>query len=166
MIRFVLTLGLSLALSAALLTSCASSGGGAASSLPMSAASSASSLPMPASSSASAADGTYQTITAEEGKAMMDAGGVTVVDVRTQKEYDAGHIPDAILVPNESIGEEPPEALPDKSAALLIYCRTGIRAADASEKLAKMGYTNVYDMGGIRDWPYETVSAQGEASGS
>ncbi len=98
----------------------------------------------------------YQTITAEEAKAMMDAGGVTVVDVRTQAEYDGGHIPGAVLVPVESIGSEPPAALPDTAATLLVYCRSGRRSAIAAEKLAGLGYTNVYDFGGINDWPYET----------
>ena len=98
----------------------------------------------------------YQKITAEEAKKMMDAGGVTVVDVRTAEEYAAAHIPGAVLVPVESIGEAMPEALPDKDAVLLVYCRSGRRSAAASQKLAALGYTAVYDFGGINDWPYET----------
>lgn len=98
---------------------------------------------------------TYQMITADEAKAMMDKGNVTIVDVRRQDEYDAGHVKDAILVPNESIGATAPEALPDKDAVLLVYCRTGIRAENASQKLIELGYTHVYDFGGIVDWPYE-----------
>lgn len=97
----------------------------------------------------------YHTVTAEAAKYMMDEGGVTIVDVRTQSEYDAGHVENAILVPNETIGSIVPEELPDKEAVLLVYCRTGRRAADASQKLADMGYTKVYDFGGIEDWPYE-----------
>lgn len=99
----------------------------------------------------------YQVIKADEAKKMMDAGNVTVVDVRRADEFAAGHIPGAVNVPNESIGTEKPKELPDTGAALLIYCRTGIRAADASGKLVKAGYTKVYDMGGIVDWTYETV---------
>jgi len=99
----------------------------------------------------------YKIIKADEAKKMMDAGNVTIVDVRRADEFAAGHIPGAILVPNESIGTEKPAALPDTNAVLLVYCRTGIRAADASEKLVKMGYKNVYDMGGIVDWKYDTV---------
>ena len=102
------------------------------------------------------AEGTFQIITAEDAKKMMDEGNVTIVDVRRQDEYDAGHVKGAILVSNESIGSTAPEALPGKDAVLLVYCRTGIRAADASQKLADLGYTHVYDFGGIQDWPYET----------
>lgn len=98
----------------------------------------------------------FEVITAEEAKKMMEEGGVTIVDVRRQDEYDAGHIKNAILVPNESIGKTDPEALPDKDAVLLVYCRTGRRSRDASQKLADLGYTRVYDFGGITDWPYET----------
>ena len=97
----------------------------------------------------------YHTVTAETAKYMMDEGSVTIVDVRTQSEYDTGHVENAILVPHETIGRTVPEELPDKEAVLLVYCRTGRRAADASQKLADMGYTKVYDFGGIEDWPYE-----------
>lgn len=99
----------------------------------------------------------YTVIDAETAKTMIDAGGVIIVDVRTAEEYAAAHIPGAINVPVESIGTEEPAELPDVNAILLIYCRTGIRAATASGRLAAMGYTNVYDMGGIVDWPYDTV---------
>lgn len=103
----------------------------------------------------------YHKITAEEAKKMMDEGGVTVVDVRTQAEYEASHIPGAVLVPNESIdSEEAPEALPDQDAVLLVHCRTGIRSKQASDKLVALGYTQVYDFGGIVDWPYETEGSQ------
>ena len=97
-------------------------------------------------------------ITAEEGKALMDAGGVAVVDVRRADEYEAGHIPGAVNLPNEDIGDAMPEALPDLDAAVIVYCRTGVRSADAAKKLAAMGYTDVADMGGIVDWPYDTVT--------
>lgn len=100
----------------------------------------------------------YHKITAEEAKQMMDEGGVTVVDVRTEAEYKEGHIPGAVLVPNESIGSEPPEALPELDAVLLVHCRTGVRSKQAADKLVEMGYTQVYDFGGIRDWPYDIVT--------
>lgn len=100
----------------------------------------------------------YHKITAEEAKKMMDEGGVTIVDVRTEEEYREGHVQDAILVPNETISTEPPEALPDKDAKLLVYCRSGRRSKDASDKLVDMGYQNVFDFGGIIDWPYDTVT--------
>lgn len=100
----------------------------------------------------------YHKITAEEAKQMMDEGGVTVVDVRTEAEYKEGHIPGAVLVPNETIGSEPPEALPELDAVLLVHCRTGVRSKQAADKLVGMGYTQVYDFGGIRDWPYDIVT--------
>jgi len=108
-----------------------------------------------AASIAFAAD--FKIIKAEEAKKMIDKGGVTIVDVRRPDEFAAGHIKNAVNVPNETIGTEKPKELTNVNATLLVYCRTGIRAADASAKLVKMGYKNVYDMGGIRDWPYEVV---------
>ena len=99
----------------------------------------------------------YQKISAEEAYEMMASQEVVVVDVRTREEYDGGHIENAVLVPNESIGSEMPEALPDKEATLLIYCRSGRRSKDAAEKLLSLGYQNVYDFGGVIDWPYELV---------
>lgn len=111
--------------------------------------------PSPSSSGAPAA---YRKITAEEAKRMIDAGGVTVVDVRRADEYAQSHIPGALLVPNEEIGANAPEALPDKDAVLLVHCRSGVRSRQAADKLLALGYQNVYDFGGIADWPYETVS--------
>ena len=98
----------------------------------------------------------YQKISAEEAYEMMISQEI-VVDVRTREEYDGGHIENAVLVPNESIGSEMPEALPDKEATLLIYCRSGRRSKDAAQKLLALGYQNVYDFGGVIDWPYELV---------
>ena len=99
----------------------------------------------------------YQKISAEEAYEMMASQEVVVVDVRTREEYDGGHIENAVLVPNESIGSEMPEALPDKEATLLVYCRSGRRSKDAAEKLLALGYQSVYDFGGVIDWPYELV---------
>lgn len=107
---------------------------------------------------ASAGDA-YHTIDAEEAKAMLEKGGVTLVDVRTSAEYEEGHIPGALIVPNEEIGAEPPSLLPDKDAAIIVYCRTGVRSREAAGKLANLGYTNVYNLsGGIQKWTYDTVS--------
>ena len=100
---------------------------------------------------------TYHKISAEEAYEMMASQEVVVVDVRTREEYDSGHIENAVLVPNESIGSEMPEALPDKEATLLIYCRSGRRSKDAAQKLLALGYQSVYDFGGVIDWPYELV---------
>ena len=100
----------------------------------------------------------YRKITAEEGKALMDQGGVTVVDVRTPQEYADGHVPGAINIPNEDIGSTPPSELNSLDDKLVVYCRTGVRSKQASDKLVSMGFTDVNDMGGIVDWPYDTVT--------
>lgn len=102
----------------------------------------------------------FNKITPEEAKAMIDEGEVTIVDVRRADEYAEKHIPSAILVPNETIAEEAESKLPDKDAALLVYCRSGARSSQASQTLASLGYTNIYDMGGISSWPYETESGE------
>lgn len=99
----------------------------------------------------------YQKINAEKAKEMMEEGNVTIVDVRSKEEYEEEHIPNAVLVPNETIKEEAPSLLPDKDAVLLVHCRSGARSKQASDTLVKLGYTQVYDFGGIMDWPYETV---------
>ena len=92
----------------------------------------------------------YKQIDQEMAKQMMEKNdGHVVVDVRRQDEYDAGHIPGAILIPNESIGSDPPETLPDYSQIILIYCRSGNRSKQAAQKLAGMGYTNIFEFGGI-----------------
>ena len=96
-------------------------------------------------------------ITSEKAKEMMDAGGVIVLDVRTADEFAQGYIENAVLLPDTEIGKKAEEVLEDKSATILVYCRSGSRSAAASKKLAKMGYSNIYDFGGIIDWPYETV---------
>jgi len=105
------------------------------------------------------ADSEYKKITAEDAKNRMDENkDVIVVDVRTLDEYNEGHIEGAILIPNETITDTPPELLPDLDAEILIYCRSGNRSRQAAEKLIEMGYTNIYDFGGIIDWPYDTVT--------
>lgn len=94
----------------------------------------------------------------EEAKARLDANeSVILLDVRTQEEFDGGHIPGAVCLPNELITPDMPVAF-DKDAEILVYCRSGHRSAEAAEKLADMGYTNVADFGGILDWPYETTT--------
>lgn len=102
----------------------------------------------------------YHKITAEQAKERLDSGDeLILLDVRTQEEFNAGHIAGAILLPNETITEtEQPDILPDLNAEILIYCRSGNRSAQAAKKLVAQGYTNVYDFGGIIDWPYETVT--------
>ena len=106
---------------------------------------------------------TYTQITQDEAKEMMakDDGHV-ILDVRRQDEYVAGHIPGAILIPNENIGTEQPKELPDLAQIILVYCRTGNRSKQASQKLADMGYTNVYEFGGINDWSGEIVTGESD----
>lgn len=101
--------------------------------------------------------GVYRKITAEQAYEMMNTQEVTIVDVRMQSEYDEGHIQNAVLIPNETIGSEPPTNLPDKNAIILVYCRSGRRSEEAARKLVNLGYVSVYDFGGINDWTYGTV---------
>ena len=86
---------------------------------------------------------------------LLDAGKAVAVDVREPDEYAVGHIPGAKLLPLGEVLGRAAEVLPDKSAPWLIYCRTGRRSADAAQKLASLGYENLYDLGGILSWPYE-----------
>ena len=107
----------------------------------------------------------YTQISQEEAGEMMERDdGHIIVDVRRQDEYDAGHIPGAILIPNESIGTEPPEELPDLNQIILIYCRTGNRSKQAAEKLVAMGYTNIYEFGGINTWTGDIVTNEEETT--
>ncbi|MCH4167534.1 MAG: rhodanese-like domain-containing protein [Megasphaera sp.] len=100
--------------------------------------------------------GAYHKITAQEAKQMMtDNPKVVILDVRTAGEYAEKHIPGARLVPNETIGNTPIEGLRTDDV-ILVYCRTGHRSKQASDKLVKMGYKNIYDFGGITTWPYDT----------
>ena len=102
-----------------------------------------------------AADGSYQQITQEEAKEMMDSQEVIILDVREQDEYDSGHIPGAVLLPVGSINETTAaEVIPDKDSTVLVYCRSGNRSKTASSALAELGYTNIYEFGGISTWPY------------
>nr|WP_325183449.1 rhodanese-like domain-containing protein [uncultured Oscillibacter sp.] len=105
-----------------------------------------------------ASDKPWATITAEEAKTRLDENpDAILLDVRTQEEYDGGHVPGAVCFPNEDILPELP--LPfEKDAEILVYCRSGRRSAEAAEKLTGMGYANVSDFGGIQDWPYETTT--------
>ena len=100
----------------------------------------------------------YQKIPPEEAKAMMDVGNATVLDVRSAAEFEEAHIAGAVLIPDTDIREMAPELLPDKKRIILIYCRTGIRSERAARALVELGYSKVYDFGGIVDWPYETVT--------
>ena len=99
----------------------------------------------------------YVNITAEEAKQIMDSEeGYVILDVRTQEEYDQGHIPGAILIPDTEINLRAEKELTDKDQLLLVYCRSGRRSKLAAEALVELGYTNIKEFGGIIDWPYET----------
>ena len=104
-------------------------------------------------------ESTYRQINAEEAATMMEEeSSYIILDVRTTEEYSEKHIPGAINIPNETIGAEDIPELPDKEQLILVYCRSGNRSKQASQKLADLGYTNVVEFGGIQDWPGETVS--------
>ena len=103
------------------------------------------------------ASGAYQQITQEAAKEMMDTQEVIILDVREQDEYDSGHIPGAVLLPVGAIDEDTAaEVIPEKDSTVLVYCRSGNRSKTASAALADLGYTNIYEFGGINTWPYET----------
>ena len=100
----------------------------------------------------------YAQITPEEAKAIMDTEAAYVlIDARTDEEFAAGHIAGAVLIPEYEIAARAENELPDKQALILVYCRSGRRSKIASEELARLGYTNVKEFGGIIDWPYEVV---------
>ena len=101
---------------------------------------------------------TYEQISGAEAKALMDSeSGYIILDARTQEEYDEGHIPGAIMIPEYEIAERAEKELPDKDQLILVYCRSGRRSKIAAEELVKLGYTNVKEFGGIIDWEYEIV---------
>ena len=101
-------------------------------------------------------DMSYTQISMEEAVAMMETEeNYIILDVRTTEEFAEKHIPNAINIPNETIGSEELEELPDKNQLILVYCRSGNRSKQASEKLAALGYTNIYEFGGINDWTGE-----------
>lgn len=94
-------------------------------------------------------------ITAELAKQMIDTNSnLTILDVRTLDEYNSGHIKDAILLPYDEVPEKSKQLLPDKDTVILVYCRSGRRSALAAQSLSELGYSKVYDFGGILDWKY------------
>ena len=101
---------------------------------------------------------TSQKISADRARELMNAEPhAVVVDVRTPTEYAQRRIPGAINLPNETLtNEQRPAELPDLDHIILVYCQSGGRSSQATRKLLALGYTNVYDFGGIGSWPYET----------
>ena len=101
---------------------------------------------------------TYEQITAEQAKTIMDTEkDYIIIDARTEDEFAEGHIKNAILIPEYEIKDRAEKELPDKEQLILVYCRSGRRSKIASEELVKLGYTNVKEFGGIIDWPYDLV---------
>lgn len=99
---------------------------------------------------------TYSKITPETAKELMDTEtNYIILDVRTQEEYNEGHIKGATLLPHEEIEAKADEVLPDKNQLILVHCRSGARSKVASDLLVALGYTNVKDFGGLNNWPYE-----------
>ena len=104
-------------------------------------------------------EASYRQVSMDEAIARMEEkNDYIILDVRTPEEFAEKHIPDAINIPNETIGTEEIPELPDKEQLILVYCRSGNRSKQASEKLVRLGYTNIVEFGGINDWPGETVS--------
>ena len=105
-------------------------------------------------------DAGFTPISPQKAKEMIDAGQeLLILDVREQDEYDSGHIPGAVLLPVGTIDETTAaEVIPEKGSTVLVYCRSGNRSKTASSALADLGYTNIYEFGGINTWPYETES--------
>lgn len=100
----------------------------------------------------------FEVITPKEAKKRMDSEkGIIVLDVRTQEEYNAGHIKDSILIPVDVLEKESGKKLTDKNAPIFVYCRSGNRSTTAADILVKQGYKKVYNLGGIINWPYEIV---------
>ena len=98
----------------------------------------------------------YVNITAQEAKEIMESHtGYIILDVRSQQEYDEGHIPGAMLIPDSEIKDRAEVELPDKDQLILVYCRSGRRSKLAAQALVELGYTNIMEFGGIIDWPYE-----------
>jgi len=112
-----------------------------------------------------APEAVYRKIAAEEACQMMqETDGYILLDVRTDEEFAEKHIGGAILIPAYEIGNRAAAELPDKNALILLYCRSGGRSEIAAQELVAMGYTNVYDFGGIIDWPYDTVCKSTDAT--
>jgi len=107
-------------------------------------------------------EGSYRQIGMDEAITIMEEeSGYIILDVRTPEEFAGKHIPGAINIPNETIGTDEIPELPDKDQLILVYCRSGNRSKQASEKLVKLGYTNVVEFGGINDWPGDTETNAG-----
>ncbi|MBO5115686.1 MAG: rhodanese-like domain-containing protein [Peptococcaceae bacterium] len=100
----------------------------------------------------------YSSITMEDAAVLLESeNDYLILDVRTEQEYFSGHIPGAMCIPNEDIDETVVEILTDKEQVIFVYCRSGNRSKQAAEKLANLGYTNIVEIGGVKDWPGDLV---------
>ncbi len=103
-------------------------------------------------------DTILEKITPEQAKEIIDNNNdIIILDVRTEDEFNSGHIPGAVLIPDTEISDKAEELLTDKVVTLLVYCRSGRRSASAAQTLKDLGYQRIYDFGGIIDWPYDIV---------
>ena len=115
--------------------------------------------PIPPAPEKATVPNTYRQVTTQEAVEIMEQEkNYIILDVRTPQEYSIGHIPNAVLIPNETIGTEDLPQLPDKSQLILVYCRSGNRSKQAAEKLVKLGYTNIVEFGGIYSWTGDIVA--------
>lgn len=104
----------------------------------------------------------YVKLTPAVAKASLDNDpSIILLDVRTEEEYKEGHLPGSILIPDYELQDRVATELPDKEAVIFLYCRSGNRSKTAAYRLLEMGYTQVYDIGGIIDWPYEVITNGG-----
>lgn len=100
----------------------------------------------------------FHMISYEDAKQMMDQeNDAIILDVRSEAEYELGHIPNAVLLPLDTIDESAIVTLPKKDQTILVYCRSGVRSKIAARKLDEKGYTNIFEFGGILEWPYEVT---------
>lgn len=103
-------------------------------------------------------DTQYVSISAEDGAKMLkEDPDIIIIDVRTKQEFDEGHIDGSINIPDFELVSRIGEIVKDKNDTVILYCRSGNRSKQASLKLIEMGYKKIYDMGGLLDWPYETI---------
>ena len=103
----------------------------------------------------------YSSITMEDAAVLLESeNDYLLLDVRTEQEYFSGHIPGAVCIPNEDIDETVVEALPDQEQVIFVYCRSGNRSKQAAEKLANLGYTNIVEIGGVKDWNGDLIVAE------
>ena len=98
----------------------------------------------------------YMNISHEKAKEMMEnIGEFVLLDARSEEEFSEGHIPGAIVIPHDEISERAESEIPEKDVPVFVYCRSGRRSKIAAEELVSLGYSEIYEFGGIIDWPYE-----------